>query len=125
MKKHIKGIGLVTAIIISLTLTGCGNKSLSGESENWIGRYTGTEEDNERVRSFELIPKDKDEISVPITYSIIAEKDDVNLEGTMKMDTDHLPVKTTCSDCRVALKSEEVVIKLKWDGEEETLVLKK
>ncbi|MFZ3579160.1 hypothetical protein [Virgibacillus sp. DJP39] len=53
---------------------GCGNEALSGESENFIGRYTGTEEDNERVRSFELIPKGKDEISVPILIALSLKK---------------------------------------------------
>jgi hypothetical protein len=123
MKSHIKGFGLITAIIMTFLLSGCGNEALSGESENWLGRYTGTENDNERVRLIEIIPKGKDEISVPITYSIVAEKDNIKLEGTKIIDTDALYIEAICSDCRVALKSEEIVIELEWNGNEETLVL--
>ncbi|MYL35640.1 hypothetical protein GLW05_18855 [Pontibacillus yanchengensis] len=73
---------ILLLFILSLFLVGCGNKSLSGESENWKGRYSGFEENNERVREFVIRPKDNKEVSVPVSYKIISERNDLELKGT-------------------------------------------
>ncbi|WP_042150231.1 hypothetical protein [Paucisalibacillus sp. EB02] len=64
-------------------------------------------------------------ITVPVSYKINSKKDDLELEGTINLDSNTLFITTTCSDCRIALRSNEIKIELKWDGNEETLVLTK
>ncbi|WP_067730769.1 hypothetical protein [Oceanobacillus damuensis] len=118
-------LAILLLFTFSLFLTGCGVKSLSGESENWIGHYTGTEENKERVREFVITPKDNEEVTVPVSYEIISEKDDIELVGTKHLDSNTLFIESRCSDCRISLQSNEIEIQLEWDGNGETLVLTK
>ncbi|KGX90146.1 hypothetical protein N783_01250 [Pontibacillus marinus BH030004 = DSM 16465] len=114
---------ILLLFILSLFLVACGNKSLSGESENWIGRYSGSEENKERVREFVIRPKDNKEVSVPVSYKIISERNDLDLKGTKHLEANSLDILTRCSDCNIALKGNEISIELKWNGKKETLVL--
>lgn len=112
--------------VASLFLTGCGTNSYNGESQNWLGSYNGYEEYKNKVRDFVITYKGiEGEVLTPVDFEIIADKDDLSLNGVDILSSNTIRLKTECSNCRIALKSKTIIIKLKWNDNEEELILTK
>lgn len=106
-----------------------GATSLTGQSQNWSGRYVGSEENGAESRALILTYKgDSDKDDLPVTYTVNTEPtwsgEDIKWHGTKRMRGEHLYLESKCNDCRIALKR-EMTITLKWKGEKERLILSK
>lgn len=99
-----------------------GAKSMNGQSENWSGEYVSVE-DGKKVRKFTFTYKGEGNMDgMPVTYKMKA-SNEVNNSGTKLLSNNAIKVETTCSVCRLALKSDEIKIHIEWDGKEEEFVL--
>ena len=128
-KEGLLAIALVLALIGFFVWYGSGSKSMNGQSGNWSGNYVGHEDNGVIFREFTLSYNGEDNLEeTAVSYELNAKngfmQNEVHLRGTKRPSNNKVMINTFCSDCRVAIKSEEIKIHIEWNGKEEDIVLK-
>ncbi|MCM3128072.1 hypothetical protein ACFQ3J_15700 [Paenibacillus provencensis] len=117
----------IAAVILMLLLMGCTQSeeiSFVGESDHWTGKYTAiigeSSEDGDFIFEYKLGGPQEVHFSNLEVYA----DDKKNIFKDEEYNSRRVTMSRSCSGCSVTRKEAELLVKIKWDGQEESFVLK-
>lgn len=117
----------IAAVILLLVLTGCTRTeeiTFVGESDHWTGKYKAiigeSQEDGDFIFEYKLEKSQEVHFNKLEIYA----DDKSHIFKSNEYNSRRVTMSSSCSGCSVTRKEAELQVKIKWDGHEESFVMK-